>query len=61
MQTQFCWIHGEECYNFGSMTIAFPSSFCMKHTKLKNLDLLYLKIYKSSIPNVRICCVLCYA
>jgi hypothetical protein len=27
----------------------FPDNFCMKKWKLKNLDLLYLKIYKSSV------------
>jgi hypothetical protein len=33
----------------------------MKNTKLKNLDLLYLKIYKSSVVEFWICCVLCLA
>jgi hypothetical protein len=32
----------------------------MKNRKLENLDLLYLKIYKTSIANFWICCVLCY-
>jgi hypothetical protein len=27
---------------------------------MKNLDLLYLKIYKSYVANFWLCCVLCY-
>jgi hypothetical protein len=38
----------------------FPDNFGMKNRNVKNLDLLYLKIYKTSGPNFWICCVLCY-
>jgi hypothetical protein len=40
--------------------MGFPDILCMKNRKLKNLDLLYLKIYKSTIVEFWICCVLCY-
>jgi hypothetical protein len=32
----------------------------MKNRNMKNLDLLYLKIYKSFVANFWICCVLCH-
>jgi hypothetical protein len=35
-----------------------PDIFGMKNTNVKNLDLQYLKIYTSSVPNFWICCVL---
>jgi hypothetical protein len=38
----------------------FTDSFCMKNRNVKKLDLLYLKIHKSSVANFWICCVLCY-
>jgi hypothetical protein len=41
--------------------MVFPDHFCMKNKNMKNLDLLYLKIYKSSVANFMICCVLCLA
>jgi hypothetical protein len=44
----------------GSMSIVFPDNFCMKNRNRKNLDLLYLKIYKSSATSFQICGVLCY-
>jgi hypothetical protein len=34
--------------------------FAWKIEMWKNLDLLYLKIYKTSVANFWICCVLCY-
>jgi hypothetical protein len=39
----------------------FLDKFCMKNRNVKNLDLLYLKIYKSYVANFWICCVLCIA
>jgi hypothetical protein len=27
---------------------------------MKNLDLLYLTVHKSSVANIWLCCVLCY-
>jgi hypothetical protein len=33
------------------MSIAFADDVCMKNTKLKNLDVLYLKICKRSVAN----------
>jgi hypothetical protein len=36
----------------------FLDRVCTKHRKLINLDLLYLKIYKCSVAEFWICCVL---
>jgi hypothetical protein len=35
-----------------------PDSFYMKNKNVKNLDLQYLKLYKSFVANFWICCVL---
>jgi hypothetical protein len=40
--------------------MVFPDNVCMKNRYVKNLDLFYLKIDKTSVANFRICCVLCY-
>jgi hypothetical protein len=42
------------------MTIVFTDSFCVKNRKWKNLDLLYLKIYKYFVSEFWICYVLCH-
>jgi hypothetical protein len=43
------------------MSIVCPYSLCKKNRELKNLDLLYLKIYMRSVADFWICCVLYHA
>jgi hypothetical protein len=42
------------------MSIVFSDNFFMKNKNVKHLDLLYFKIYKSSVAMFWICYVLCY-
>jgi hypothetical protein len=35
----------------------FPDNFCMTNRNVKNLDLLYLKIYKCSVAFLDILCI----
>jgi hypothetical protein len=61
MQTQFFWIRCEKSYNFCyTHLVRFLIFFNMKNRNLKTLDVLYLKIHKSSVANCWICCVLCH-
>jgi hypothetical protein len=61
MKTQFCWTPGEKYYNFCySCLNCFLIILCMKNRNVKNLDLWYLKIYRSYVCNFWICCVLCH-
>jgi hypothetical protein len=61
MQTQFCWTSSEKPTTFVKLVYAFPDNFSMKNRKLKNLDVLYLKNYKSYVANFWVCRVLCLA
>jgi hypothetical protein len=62
MQTQFCWIPGENYYNFGKICPWFFLIFVHEKNKnIKNLDLLYIQIHLRSIAEFWIRCVLCLA
>jgi hypothetical protein len=60
MQTNFFGFLVKNPITFLNLIHTFFDSFCMKNRKLKNLDQLYRKIYKSSIAEFWICCVSCH-
>jgi hypothetical protein len=61
MQTQFFVFVAKYLQLLLFLTELFPNILSMKNRNVQTLDLLYLKIHKSSISKFLICCVLGYA